>query len=116
MSDDKPSAPRRPSVFPGDHIYFEHASGPMSGRVLAHGKHGCTVEADGKRHKVKWENVLGHKKRAPQHVTLIEHGEDGMVVEDASGHRRFIGVVPGDAPERVIVTSKPARKKSHAKN
>lgn len=99
----KPNA--RHGVFPGDEIYFEHPSGiPLSGRVLAHGRHGCTVEcAKGKRHKVRWESILGHKKRAEQRLKLIEHGEDGMLVEDATGKRRFIGVVPGMATERIVV-------------
>lgn len=102
MSEDKkPEA--RPGVYPGDEVYFDHAAGPRAGRVLAHGRHGCTIECEGRRHKVKWEKVLGHKKRSELHYDVLEEGEDGMIVADASGRRRFIGVQTPDAPERVVV-------------
>lgn len=86
----------------GDELYFHHAGEPRSGRVVAHGKHGCTLDCDGKHHPVKWDRVLGHKKRASQHYSVVDQGEDGMIVEDASGKKRFISV-PGDAREDQMV-------------
>jgi predicted ABC-type ATPase len=91
-----------PGIAVGDELYFRHESGPRAGRVVAHGKHGCTLEHDGSPCKVKWEHVLGHKKRAAQHYTVVDQGEDGMIVEDANGKRRFIGV-PDDAREERLV-------------
>lgn len=106
QSASKPEAPAEPTPLPGvavgDELYFQHASEPRAGRVLAHGKHGCTLEHKGKPCKVKWEHVLGHKKRASQHYAVVDQGEDGMIVEDASGARRFIGV-PDEAREDRMV-------------
>lgn len=79
-----------PDIERHDEVYFRHASGPMVGRVLARGEHGCTIEADGKRHKVKWDSYLGHKVRVRQEVKVVDQGDDGMLVEDRSGRRRFI--------------------------
>lgn len=78
----------------GDHIYVHHQGQPCTGVVCAQGRHGCTVEIDGQHHKVKWDKVLGHKKRAPLRYDVLEHGEDGMLVQDASGRRRFVKVPP----------------------
>src|SRR3546814_7689940 len=116
MTDAKKPAPGQ-DVYPGDEVFFDHRAGPLSGRVLAYGRHGCTVDVAGKRHKVEWGRVLGHKKRAKLDVRVLDHGEDGMVVEDASGRRRFIGVAPAEAPQRIPAnprhTVKPARSEEH---
>src|SRR3546814_11539678 len=80
MTDAKKPAPGQ-DVYPGDEVFFDHRAGPLSGRVLAYGRHGCTVDVAGKRHKVEWGRVLGHKKRAKLDVRVLDHGEDGMVVE-----------------------------------
>lgn len=102
MSKEKPSF-AKPGVYRGDEVYFDCASGPVAGRVLAHGRHGCTIECGkGKRHRVKWDKVLGHKKRSELRYDIVEEGEDGMIVADASGRRRFIGVPAPDAPERLV--------------
>lgn len=82
----------RSDVEIGDHLYVHHQGQPCTGIVHAHGKHGVTVEVGGQRHKVKWNKVLGHKKRAQQRYNVIEQGEDGMLVEDAQGKRRFVAI------------------------
>lgn len=84
--------PRRAGVHPGDELYYRHPRlGAISGKVLAHGEHGCTLQCGKQRHKVKWANVLGHKQRAPQEFMVVEEGEDGLVVSDRKGRRRFVG-------------------------
>ena len=92
----------RPGVEVGDHLYVHHQGQPCSGVVRAHGKHGVTVEIDKQQHKVKWDKVLGHKKRAQQRYNVIEQGEDGMLVEDGQGKRRFVAV-PNEAKEDPMV-------------
>lgn len=101
MSDKKPTP--RTGFYKNDEVYFDHPSGPRSGRILAYGKHGCTIDCEGKRHKVKWDRVSGHKKRSELSYNVVDHGEDGMIVEDSSGRRRFIGVPMQNAPERIII-------------
>lgn len=96
---------RKPGVEIGDHVYFEHADGPRSGRVAAHGKHGCTIDCDGEHHKIKWERVLGHKKRAQQRYSVIDEGEDGMIVQDAAGQRRFLSVPPDASEDQLVMKS-----------
>lgn len=86
----------------GDHLYVHHQGQPYTGVVRAHGRHGCTVEIDGQHHKVKWSGVLGHKKRAQQRYEVLDHGEDGMLVQDASGKRRFIKIT-NDSKENPMV-------------
>ena len=106
---EKPKDPEpKPGVEVGDHLYVHHQGQPCTGKVAARGRHGVTVEIDGKHHKVKWPNVLGHKKRAQQRYTIIDQGEDGMLVEDARGQRRFIGV-PNESKEDPMVAKSLAR-------
>lgn len=97
-----PKKPQGAGVDVGDHIYVHHKGQPCTGRVLAHGKHGVTVHVDGESHKVKWEQVLGHKKRAMQRYSVIDEGEDGMIVQDAGGRRKYIGT-PNEAKEDPMV-------------
>ena len=81
----------------GDHVYVKHAHrGPIAVRVLAHGVDGLTGVCDQKqRHQVKWDAVLGHKKRMLQRYRLVEQGADGALIEDDQGNRRYIaGEVP----------------------
>lgn len=92
----------RGDVEVGDQIYIHHEDGPCCGRVVCHGKHGATVDVDGKQHRVKWDKVLGHKQRAPQRYNVLDHGEDGMLVEDAQGRRRFIKT-PNEAKDDPMV-------------
>lgn len=94
---------RVPGVEIGDHVYFQDSDGPHAGCVRAHGKHGCTIACDGKDRRVPWDRVLGHKKRAAQRYSIIDEGEDGMIVEDAAGQRRYLSIPP-DADEDKMVT------------
>lgn len=107
----KPDTPKDPEpragVEVGDHLYVHHKGQPCTGRVVSHGKHGVTVDIDAQHHKVKWDKVLGHKQRLPQRYSIVDQGEDGMLVEDDQGRRRFIGV-PNDSKEDPMVA------KSHA--
>jgi len=99
----------RGDVEVGDHLYVHHKGQPCTGRVAAHGRHGVTVEIDGKHHPVKWDKVLGHKKRAAQRYNIIDQGEDGMLVEDGQGKRRFIGVPNESKEDPMVAKSMPAR-------
>ena len=92
----EPEAPSRLSVAPGDHLYFHHGAGPACGKVLACGKHGATIESEGKRHRVKWDKMLGHKERVNPKMRVVEHGGDGMLLEDSKGRRHFLR---GELPE-----------------
>ena len=92
-----------PGVDVGDEVYINHAKGPRAGRVVAHGEHGATVDCDGERHKVGWKHVLGAKKRATQHYNVVDQGEDGMIVEDAAGMRRYITVAPDAREDKMVV-------------
>lgn len=87
-----PEPEPKPGVMAGDEVFFRHSSGDRSGIVGATGKHGCTIHCDGAYHKVRWAHIHGHKRRASQHYNVIESGEDGHIVEDAAGIRRYIGI------------------------
>ena len=89
------------SASTGDDVYFHKAGKPVSGKVLCAGKHGCTVEHEGAQHKLKWENVAGHKKRAPMRYKVVEEGEDGIIVEDDNGNRRLVSIPPEARNERL---------------
>ena len=78
----------------GDEIYFQHASGPACGPVRAIGRHGVTVHHDDKQHQVRWEHVLGHKKRAKVQYNILDEGEDGAIVGDANGKKKFLRIDP----------------------
>lgn len=86
-----------PDIERHDEVYFRHASGPKVGRVLSRGAHGCVIEADGKPHKVHWENFLGHKVKVQPKVKVVDRGEDGFLVESPGGHRRFVRDEAGPA-------------------
>ena len=88
---------------PGDEVYFHKSGTPVSGKVLAAGRHGCTVDHEGKQHKIKWEHVSGHKKRAPQKYKIVDNGEDGMIVENQHGQRRYLSIPPEAKAERLTV-------------
>ena len=81
-------------AYPGDEVFFHFKGEPCCGKVLATGKHGCTVEHGGKQHRLKWEHLAGHKTRAQQTYKVLEQGEDGLIVENQHGKRRFIGIPP----------------------
>ena len=92
----------RGDVEVGDHLYVHHQGQPCTGVVRAHGRHGVTVEIDKQHHKVRWDKVLGHKKRAAQTYNVIDHGEDGMLVQDAQGRRRYVAM-PNESKEDPMV-------------
>jgi predicted ABC-type ATPase len=103
-----------PDVERHDEVYFRHPSGPKCGKVLSRGQHGCVIEADGKRHKVKWEHLHGHKVRVRPDVKVVDTGEDGFIVADGSGRRRFVqdplGVMPNEEEamgKSVLFVSRP---------
>jgi hypothetical protein len=77
-----------------DEVYFHKRGEPCSGKVRAVGKHGCTIEHGGKDHKVKWEHIVGHKKRAPQQYKVLEHGEDGLIAQNQHGQKKYFGIPP----------------------
>lgn len=80
-----------PGVESGDHVYYRHPSlGVTHGRVVCHGADGCTLDhSGGGRHKVLWSGVMGHRSRAPMTARVLDHGEDGSLVE-INGRRAFI--------------------------
>lgn len=92
-----------PSALAGDEVFFTKGGGPVSGKVLCSGKHGCTVEHGGERHKVRHEHILGFKKRAVQRYRVLEQGVDGLVVADATGKRRYVGIPPEARGERLVL-------------
>lgn len=99
----------RGDVEVGDHLYVHHGGQPCTGRVICHGAHGVTVEVGGKHQRVKWDKVLGHKQRVPQRYSIVDHGEDGMLVEDAKGRRRYIGT-PNESKEDPMVAKSLSRR------
>lgn len=98
-------------AYPGDEVFFHHKGEPKVGKVLAVGRHGCTVEHEKTRHKLKWEHVAGHKSRAPQNYTVEHHGDDGMIVKNQHGQRRFIQIPPEARQEQLAVDG-PKKKSS----
>lgn len=80
-----------PGVEKGDEVFFHHPEhGATSGRVLACGVHGATIQNDAGRHRIQWCNVRGHKARAEMKASVVEHGDDGAILEFEDGSRRFV--------------------------
>ena len=96
----RPEPVPKPGVIVGDEVYCHHPKGPHVGRVLAHGKHGVTLEGG---HRVRWEHVLGHKRRAGQEYTVVDEGEDGCIVQDKNGLKQFIAVPPEAREEQMVI-------------
>lgn len=92
-----------PDVVSGDEVYFRHPKGPHAARVLATGRHGITVHHEGKPHRVKWEHVLGHKTRSAQKYDVLDEGEDGLIVQDARGQRKYLNVPPEARGEKMVL-------------
>ena len=102
-SNNKPKSVQNPGVRAKDHVYFQHGDDVRHGRVLACGAHGATVDCDGSTHRVTWDRVLGHKKRAKVAVRIVDQGEDGAIVEDERGRRQFLrNNDAGDEPKKEI--------------
>lgn len=102
-SQKKPDPVANPDVCVGDHVYFQHPQGPHAAQVKAVGKHGITVHHADKPHRVRWEHVLGHKSRASQQYSVLEEGEDGMIVSDAGGKRRYLNIAPEARGEKMVL-------------
>lgn len=81
-------------AYPGDEIYFHHKGVPKSGKVKSIGRHGCIVDSNGEEHRLKWEHINGHKSRVKQKYTVVEQGEDGIIVQNEHGHKRFLATPP----------------------
>lgn len=80
-----------PDVEVNDEVYFRHKDGRhLVGRVRSRGAHGCHVDSDGVRHKMRWDGFLGHKTKVKANVKVVDQGEDGIMVEDQQGKRRFV--------------------------
>lgn len=92
-----------PDVTVGDEVYFQHGKGPQSAKVAATGRHGITVHHENKHHRVKWEHVLGHKSRIAQKYNVLDEGEDGLIVADEKGQRRYINVPPEARGEKMVL-------------
>ena len=90
-------------AYPGDEVFFHHNGVPKVGKVLCAGRHGCTVDHEGTKHKLKWEHLAGHKSRAPQTYKVMEHGEDGLIVVNQHGHRRYLAIPPEAKAEQLQV-------------
>jgi len=86
------------SAYPGDEVFFHHEGEPRSGKVLSAGQHGCMIEHGGKKLPVKWSKIAGHKKRAAQQFSIVDKGEDGVIVADKAGRKRYVSA-PQKAPE-----------------
>lgn len=97
-------------AYPGDEVFFHHQGQPKCGKVLAVGRHGCTVDHEGTRHKLKWEHLSGHKSRAPQTYKVEHHGEDGLIAVNQHGQRRYLSIPPEARAERLEL-GKPAKPK-----
>lgn len=89
-----------------DEVYFYHAGEPVSGRVVCAGKTGCTVESKGKQHKLKWDKIVGFKKRAEQRYRILEEGEDGCIVENQHGKRKFLRIPAESRDDQLQLTKK----------
>lgn len=104
--------PTTPRANIDDEVFFHHREGPRSGKVVATGRHGCTVKHKGEHHKVRWEHLAGHKKRAQQRYTVLEKGEDGLIVQDQRGAKRYVGIPPEAKPERLELDEQPGMPRS----
>lgn len=93
----KKAPEKKPGVAVGDQIYFQHDDGPCHGAVLSCGAHGITVDHDGAHRQVRWEHILGHRKRAQKNYRILDKGEDGSIAVDDDGNRVFLaGEIPED--------------------
>lgn len=101
--DKKQQEAENPGVIVDDHIYFQHPDGPQAAKVVATGRHGVTVHHAGKHHKVKWQHFLGHKTRAQQAYDVLDEGEDGLIVKDKTGQRRYLNIPPESKKDSMML-------------
>jgi hypothetical protein len=92
----KPAPDAYPGVELGDSLYIHHPErGPIAVKVCAQGRHGITgADNEGSFHRAKWQHVLGAKQRLSQRLTLVEQGEEGAIMEDEQGERRYLAIDP----------------------
>jgi hypothetical protein len=87
----------------GDEVFYSHPKhGLTSGKVLAHGKDGFTVEHKEGNLGVLWDGYHGHKKRKAHSYIPVEQGEDGMIAQDTlTGQHVYLhGELPDDGEEK----------------
>ena len=94
----------------GDHVYVQHPQrGIIAARVLSSGKDGMALKCDrGEKHRLGWQNYLGHKARIGHQLEVVDQGADGAVMRDAAGRRRYVAGY--QAPETEQPKPKPAPK------
>lgn len=85
-----PPAEGKPSMAPGDHVYYHYEDRPCHGVVAAIGKDGFTTDSDGQEHKVPWSDFLGHRKRLVRRFEVVDRGEDGSIMKDEDGKHVFV--------------------------
>lgn len=75
----------------GDEVYFTVNGKPATGKVLAAGKHGCTVQDGfGATRKLKHAHILGYKSRVDATAKVVDQGADGAIIEDEHGRRNYV--------------------------
>lgn len=86
----EPHSEVKPSMAPGDHVYYHYEDRPCHGVVAAIGKDGFTTDSDGQEHKVPWSDFLGHRKRLVRRFEVVDRGEDGSIMKDEDGKHVFV--------------------------
>lgn len=100
-----PKQSRRPGVEAGDSVYFKLGDQHAHGKVVCHGEHGCHIDHEGGRSRVYWSDILGHKARSASAARVVDQGEDGFLMEDDKGRRRYVeGELPEPEPEEQDAT------------
>lgn len=76
----------------GDSVYYRHPDTGQAhhGIVAAIGVHGFTADSEEGEHRVLWEGLLGHRRRAERKLTIVDRGEDGSIMEDENGKRVYV--------------------------
>lgn len=83
-----------------DEVYFKHPSGPLSGVIRTQGQHGAQIECGGVVHRVKWGDLLGHKRRTRYAARVIDQGEDGAIMQREDGRTFYLeGAIPSAPPD-----------------
>lgn len=96
----------RSDIEVGDELYFRHNEGPCHGKVICRGKAGVHLTCEHGTHKVRYEHVLGHRVRAHPMCKVVDSGDDGAIVEDPDGRRRYIHD-PGEPETHDLAKSLP---------
>ena len=90
----------RPSLSLGDHVYYHQDGKPCHGVVAAVGADGFTTDSEDGEHKVRWNQFLGHRKRAQRRLTIVDRGEDGSIMQDEDGRHLYVhGSLDDHLPE-----------------